>query len=77
MCLKKDKAMPGKKIDLLTRCHETCSQGERTAPPLPEAPLLPPSPTRDVPPVLLPPMEDEEVDEILVNTVDVIPLLAV
>jgi hypothetical protein len=30
-----------------------------------------------IPPVLLPTMEDEELDEILVNTVDVIPLLAV
>ncbi len=45
--------------------------------PLPEALLLSPSSTRDVPPVLLHPMEDEELDEILVNTVDVIPLLAV
>ncbi len=71
-----DKAIPGKKTDLLTRYHETCNRGDRTAPPLPEALPLPPSPTRHVPP-LLPPVEDEELDEILVNTVDVIPLLAV
>ncbi len=38
-----DNAMPGKKADLLTRYQETCNRGDRVAPPLPEAPLLPPA----------------------------------
>lgn len=38
-----DNAMPGKKADLLSRYQETCSRGDRVAPPLPEAPLLPPA----------------------------------
>ncbi len=71
-----DKAMPGKKTDLLTRYHETYNRGERTAPALPEAPPLPPSPTRDVL-HLLPPMEDEELNDKLVNAIDFIPLSAV
>jgi hypothetical protein len=37
-----DKAMSGKKADLLTRYHETCNRGERPVPPLPDLlPLLP------------------------------------
>jgi hypothetical protein len=37
-----DKAMPGKKAELLTRYHETCNRGERPVPPLPDSlPLLP------------------------------------
>jgi hypothetical protein len=58
-----DKAMPNKKADLLTRYHETCHHGDRTAPTLP-----PPLPPQDGPQLKdVPPITDNEEDQLLLD----------